>query len=93
MKPLARLYLTRQKVYEKECDTVEEPENGEQEAGEQEATDVSSNNVERGVSEEKMPEEEVVRQRFRTPRCAVTKFVEAGSCSVTCGSGHKLFKR
>lgn len=89
MKPVARLYITRQKVYEKECDINDETETQIYEES------FSDREVEETYDKSEVKElsNPIQQRRFKANKCATTKYVEATSCSVTCGTGLKTLRR
>lgn len=93
VKPLARLYITRQKVYEKECELTDETQQPVDEGGD--GNDVL-NYVEEDEqsNEERAPQRDNgVQRRYKAAKCATSDFVEVTSCSVTCGVGFKTSRR
>lgn len=87
MRPLARLYITRQRIYEKECDETEQETINETEEG----TDRKEEDF--GSFENHVIEEKTETSTRRHPKCATTRFFDVTSCSVTCGTGFKTMRR
>lgn len=84
VKPLARLYLTRQKIYEKQCETEDDN---------QESTTKGEDSNYSSENDETQNDRLTTRAVERHARCSMTDFVVASTCSVTCGTGFILWRR
>jgi spondin-1 len=84
MRPIAKMYLKKQRLYEKACDNQEN--NGEEEEEEEEEQGARYNKNYNNRNDDNDAEDD-------DEPCAVTDYIATSKCSAQCGEGIQSFRR